>query len=459
MEAVRRYDILDTPPDGAFDRVAALASRLFDVPVATVTIVDSDRIWFKAASGLDGVRQIGRDPGLCASAVLADGITVIPDTLADPVARSNPLVAGEMGVRFYAAAPITTPDGHKLGTVNILDTRPRAISEADMETLADLAAIVLDELELRLSSLHALRAEQEWRKAEQAARKRAEWDKACLEDFASALQRTLLPPALPAVPGLELACHYQTASPQDVGGDFYDVFPLGGARWAFFLGDVCGKGAEAAAVTSLTRYTLREAAHHHEEPEGVLAALNAALLLDASVGSRFCTCLFGFLEPAVETGFDITVASGGHPPAYHIHERPGGGVRVEAVHIKGGMLVGALEEAAFTSRRLHLGPGQALLLYTDGLTESRLADETMLGESGVADFLSRRTGPADATALVDDAVALLQGLPQAPADDVALLALSVPPAQVPGGPGRRASGRTAAAPAPVDAAGSAGQKG
>ncbi|GDY68735.1 hypothetical protein SAV14893_081280 [Streptomyces avermitilis] len=102
MAAVRRYDILDTPPDGAYDRVAALAARLFEVPVATVTIVDEDRIWFKAAHGLEGVSEIARDPGLCASAVLTDDTTVIPDTLLDPVACSNPLVAGPMG---YGSTP------------------------------------------------------------------------------------------------------------------------------------------------------------------------------------------------------------------------------------------------------------------------------------------------------------------------------------------------------------------
>ncbi|MFF9705349.1 GAF domain-containing protein, partial [Streptomyces griseofuscus] len=148
IAAVRRYDILDTPPDGAFDRVAALAARLFDVPVATVTIVDTDRIWFKAAHGLEGVKEIGRDPGLCGSAILRDDTLLIPDTLLDPVASDNPLVAGEMGVRFYAAAPIITRDGHRLGTVNVLDTKPRAISEDDTAILTDLAAIVMDELEL-----------------------------------------------------------------------------------------------------------------------------------------------------------------------------------------------------------------------------------------------------------------------------------------------------------------------
>ncbi|MFF7816456.1 PP2C family protein-serine/threonine phosphatase [Streptomyces sp. NPDC007945] len=425
MAAVRRYDILDTPPDGAYDRVAALAARLFEVPVATVTIVDEDRIWFKATHGLEGVTEIGRDPGLCASAVLTDDVTVIPDTLLDPVACSNPLVAGPMGVRFYAAAPIITADGHRLGTVNVLDTRSREISEADSATLADLAAVVRDQLELRLSALHVVRAEQEKRQAEEEARRRAERDKAAIAAFASTLQRTLVPPALPAVPGLELACHYQTASPQQVGGDFYDVFPVDGGRWAFFLGDVCGKGAEAASVTSLTRYTLRAAALVDADPTAALKALNSALLLDAAVGTRFCTAIFGLLDPAQDGGFTVTLATGGHPPAYHLSPTDDG-VRVEAVRAKGGMLVGAFAEAAFASRTLHLAPGQGLLLYTDGLTEARTADGRMLDDTGLADFLTQRRAPISAGRLIDDTVALLDTLPDTERDDVALLALSVP---------------------------------
>ncbi len=313
MDAVRRYDILDTPPDGAFDRVAAMAARLFKVPVASVTIVDEDRIWFKAAHGLEGVSEISREPGLCGSAILADETLVIPDTLTDPVAVSNGLVTGPMAVRFYAAAPIITGDGHRLGTVNILDTKPRLITEDVTATLADLASIVLDEMEMRLAALTALRAEHERRIEQEEARERAERDMAAIQAFASTLQRTLLPPALPVVPGLELACHYATASPRDVGGDFYDVFPLDGTRWAFFLGDVCGKGPEAAAVTSLTRYTLRAAALIDPDPDKVLTSLNTALLLDPAVGTRFCTAVFGTLEPHEKEGFTVTMATGGHP--------------------------------------------------------------------------------------------------------------------------------------------------
>lgn len=426
LAAVRRYDILDSPPDGAFDRVAAMAARLFDVPVASVSIVDSDRIWFKAATGLDGVSEIGRDPGLCASAILQDDTLIIPDTLTNPIACANPLVTGPMQVRFYAAAPIITADGHRLGTVNILDTRPRSITEADTATLADLAAIVLDELELRLAAMEALRAEQERRKAEEEARAQAERDREAIASFAGTLQRTLLPPALPAVAGLELACHYQTASTREVGGDFYDVFHQGADRWAFFLGDVCGKGAEAAAVTSLTRYTLRAAAQHTDDPTAVLAELNTALLLDASVGTRFCTAIFGTLEPHPAGGFRVTLATGGHPPAYQLSTAHGTRAQAEAVQPKGGMLIGAIAEAHFASTTVHLAPGQALLLYTDGLTEARTADGAMLDDEGLRAFLTDRTGPLTAGAVIQDIAAFIEQLPTGADDDIALLSLSVP---------------------------------
>ncbi|MEV6804654.1 GAF domain-containing SpoIIE family protein phosphatase [Streptomyces sp. NPDC051132] len=431
MEAVRRYDILDTPPDGAFDRVAALAARLFDVPVATVTIVDEDRIWFKAAHGLDGVSEIGRDPGLCGSAVLRDDALVIPDTLLDEVACGNPLVTGPLGVRFYAAAPITTADGHKLGTVNVLDTKPRSITSEQTATLTDLAAIVMDEMELRLSALRTVRQEQRAAEVERAAREQAERDKAAIASFASTLQRTLLPPALPAVPGLELACHYHTASVHDVGGDFYDVFPLPAGKWGLFLGDVCGKGAEAATITSLARYTLRASAQHTDDPVAVLEALNSALLADVWAGSRFCTAYFATLTPDAAGGFTVELATGGHPPAYHLSPAPPEAVpatptRVEAVRPKGGMLIGAFPGARFASTTLHLAPGQALLLYTDGLTEAHTSTGTMLGDEGLTAFLSARPVSCGAAQLVQDTVDLLDALPEGASDDVALLALSVP---------------------------------
>ncbi|GAA2246279.1 hypothetical protein GCM10010145_11560 [Streptomyces ruber] len=442
IAAVRRYDILDTPPDGAFDRVAALAARLLDAPAATVTIVDTDRVRFKAAHGLEGLKgieEVDRVPGLCASAVRRDGALVIPDTLLDPVAAHHPLVTGELGIRFYAAAPITTGDGHRLGTVNVLDTRPRVITEDDTATLVDLAALVMDQLELRLSALRTLRAERE-------ARERAEKDRASIAAFASTLQRTLLPPALPAVPGLELACHYRTASAHEVGGDFYDVFPLDGERWAFFMGDVCGKGPEAATVTALARHTLRAAARVDPDPVTVLGALNAELLTDVTAGSRYCTTVYGVLEPREKEGFTVTLAAGGHPPAYHLGTDDSGTVSARPVQLQGGMLVGAFRQARFARTVLTLDRGETLFLYTDGLTEARTAEGAMLGDEGLTGFLERRDGIPTASALVEDTITLLASLPDQAGDDVALLALSVPGPTTAPKTGVSATARTTASP-------------
>jgi GAF domain-containing protein len=157
LAAVRRYNVLDTPPDGAFDRVTSLAARLFDVPISVVSIVDEDRIWFKSRHGLDA-RELPRDPGLCASAILHGEPWIVSDAKNDPRTLTNPLVASDFGLRFYAGAPLATSDGHNLGVLAVLDFKPRAPAEAEIAALRDLAAIVVDELELRLAA-NALLAE------------------------------------------------------------------------------------------------------------------------------------------------------------------------------------------------------------------------------------------------------------------------------------------------------------
>ena len=140
LAAVRRYDILDTPPDGAFDRVTAIAARRFGVPISIVSIVDHDRIWFKSHHGLD-VKQIGRDPGLCASAILSEDPWLLPDAKTDIRSLANPLVAGEFGLRFYAGVPLRTHDGFNLGTLCVIDKEPRPIDRAQIEDLKDLASV------------------------------------------------------------------------------------------------------------------------------------------------------------------------------------------------------------------------------------------------------------------------------------------------------------------------------
>ena len=157
LAAIARYAILDTPPDGAFDRITALAARVFNVPIAIVSVVDHDRIWFKSHHGLE-VKQIDRAPGLCASAILQHEPWIINDAPHDPRALSNPLVAGEFGLKFYAGVPLALAGGHNMGTLCILDFEPRELSADETSSLQDLAQMVTSELELRLASREALDA-------------------------------------------------------------------------------------------------------------------------------------------------------------------------------------------------------------------------------------------------------------------------------------------------------------
>ncbi len=150
IEALKRYDILDTPPDGAFDRITKLAAAIFKVPIAIISLVDTDRIWFKSHYGLS-VNQIGRDPGLCASAILSSDVYVVGDAGNDPRTLANPLVAGEFGLRFYAAMPLQTNDQCNLGTLCIIDKKPRTLTDEEKEILKQLSQVVMDEMELRIS--------------------------------------------------------------------------------------------------------------------------------------------------------------------------------------------------------------------------------------------------------------------------------------------------------------------
>ena len=139
------------PPDGSFDRITAMVSLLLKVPIAIVSLVDTDRIWFKSSHGID-IQQIDREPGLCASAILSKEIYVILDASLDVRCLTNPLVAGNFGLRFYAAVPLTTSDGHNLGTLCVIDLQPRSILPEELKLLKDFAAVVMDEIELRLAA-------------------------------------------------------------------------------------------------------------------------------------------------------------------------------------------------------------------------------------------------------------------------------------------------------------------
>jgi PAS domain S-box-containing protein len=198
--------------------------------------------------------------------------------------------------------------------------------------------------------------------------------------IARALQESLLPPTLPEIGGVEVAARFRAAGDgNEVGGDFYDLFDTGDAQWAVVMGDVCGKGARAAAMTALARYTLRAAAMREDRPSDVLSTLNEALVRQRA-DEQFCTVAFARMVRN-GAGTRITVASGGHPLPLVL--RADG--RVDAVGTPGSLL-GIMPDPQLSDDSVRLDPGDAIVLYTDGVTDAH-APERVLSPADLAGLL------------------------------------------------------------------------
>ncbi|MFF0073111.1 PP2C family protein-serine/threonine phosphatase [Streptomyces sp. NPDC005494] len=372
---------------------------------------------------------------------LMDGtIAKINTTLLDWLGLERSRVVGRMrfadlltvGGKLYHEthfAPLLQMKGEVSGIAMDIKTagkqRMPALVTSKVKTSEDgepmlIRTTVFDARERRAYEAELLRG----RKAAEEARRQAEADRIRLQEALAVLQQSLLPPELPEVPGLETGSYYHTASPDLLGGDFYDLFPVGSGRWAFFLGDVCGKGPQAAAVTSLTRHTLRAAALHDADPVTVLNTLNTVLHDRYTSGdTRYCTAIFGVLEPD-DGHFGVHLASGGHPSA--LIQRADGSA--DYLPTPGGLLVGVLPQASFTAARARLLPGDTLLLYTDGLTEARTGpDRELYGDDALRAFTAAQP-PAGPKALITALSGLLASFGDGLDDDTALLALGVPAA-------------------------------
>lgn len=235
---------------------------------------------------------------------------------------------------------------------------------------------------------------------------------------ARVLQQSLLPPGVPVIPGLDVAVHYRAAGDGSiVGGDFFDLFRMG-SRWGVVLGDVSGKGVEAASLTALARYTVRAVAMNEDRPAEVLRLCNRAIL-EADTGESFCTMVFAVLEPT-DDGAVVRVAAGGHPLPLLRTE----GGTVEAVGTPG-TVIGLFPDPELVDVELRLGPGDSLVLFTDGLIEARtpagdfapqLLEQTMRAASG--------TTARDTVSAITAAVgALEEGRAR---DDMAIVVVGVP---------------------------------
>jgi sigma-B regulation protein RsbU (phosphoserine phosphatase) len=302
---------------------------------------------------------------------------------------------GTMGdgrlVRSWVTAPVPTGDGDLAGVLYLGHPRPHVFG-AEAESLA--AGLCTH---LGAAIAHA--------------RVVAERDR-----VASALEATLLPPVLPRIAGVDLAARYRAAGPSEVGGDFYDAFPLGGGRWTVVLGDVSGSGPDAAALTGVARYSIRAIAPDVASPADVLRRLNDALLRQA-VDDRFLTAVLVRLTPVPE-GVDVVLAGGGHPPAMVLHDDES----VTVLDGASGMLLGMLPGTDFRDVAVTLHPGDALVLYTDGVIEARDGAGDQFGQDRLVDLLATCAGRSAAGIARRIELATLAHCPDL-SDDMAIVVL------------------------------------
>jgi PAS domain S-box-containing protein len=299
--------------------------------------------------------------------------------------------------RTAIAVALTGGDGATLGVVALTFRGERALDQGELDFLVALArqaGLALDRIRLYEDRAYVARK----------------------------LQEGLLPERLADVPGLEAAVIYEsTAGGGEVGGDFYDLFLAAGDRWVLAMGDVCGKGTEAAVVTGLARHTIRAVAQTTASPAEVLGFLNGALRRHGAVPA-FCTVGCATVVPDPDAGFRVTASSGGHP--FPLVLRANGSL--EQLEVLGTML-GVADEPHLSEVGLHLAPGDALIVYTDGVTDARRTGGERFGEERLLASVRRAAGGTAHAIAESVEFAVRSHLPAASADDRAILVVRAAP--------------------------------
>lgn len=389
---VRRTLGLDTAAgDPALDRLARLTSRLLGVPVALVSLVDSDEQLFPGRSGIE-LRSTPLSHSFCKTVVAERAVVTTADARQDPRFASNPAIP-DLGVIAYAGWPLLTASGEALGALCAIDTTPHEWSADDIAALHDLADAAVAELEGRAARILA----------EQALTRE--------HHTAATLQHALLPDSLPSVPGVGIAARYAPAE-NLIGGDWYDAFRLPGARVGVAIGDVVGHGIDAAATAAQLRNALRGAAVEDPSPGHVMGRLNDLAL--AAPLAEFSSAAYGVLDVAARTW---TWARAGH---LAMLVRDAAATRFEEGPF-GILLAGEPAGSRYATTTHVLEPATTLVLYTDGLVERRdaRADERVEQLRWLVEH-----GPDDPDPLCQSLVERM--VKPGASDDVAVVAVTIP---------------------------------
>jgi serine phosphatase RsbU (regulator of sigma subunit)/CHASE3 domain sensor protein len=388
------------------------ATRSLDTTTAAVHVLDESGDLLHHVGGLSGHRlerwsSVPMQADLPLTAVVRTGEAHYFDDVDALLDRAPGLVgAVSADSRSFAVLPLVA-SGRTLGALSVTFTRPMAFDEDERALLFALTS----------QSAVALARAQLYERE---------------HIVAQTLQASLLPRALPAIDGLDMAARLEAgAQGVDVGGDFYDAFELAEGTWGLAVGDVCGKGVDAAALTALARHTLRAAAREHGSPSAVLELLNGAVLAEGRPG-QFLTAIFARMEALPAGRFRVVFACGGHPPPVVLDA----GLEPRPLRCVG-TLLGVVEDPELSNATIELEPGDTLLLYTDGLTEAGAPGHLLTTEDVERLLASVRGETASQTAegCLREALAASGG---AIRDDIAVLVAQVGLAVV------STAGRTAA---------------
>lgn len=400
LAATQALGILDTPAEERFDRVTRLATQVFNVPMASVSVIDADRLWFKSKQGI-GPCQTPRGTSLCAHAILGDEALVVEDTDGDPRFADNPMVTGEPYVRFYAGQPLRSAAGFNVGTLCIADSRPRPFGEGERRLLKELARVVENELGL----VDVIKVQQDLLgQREKLAREVAE---------AAAYVRSLLPAPLSGPVSVE----WRYLPSSQLGGDAFGYHWLDGDHFVVYLLDVSGHGVGAGMMAASVTNVLRSLSVDLADPRQVLRALNAAFQMDRQDGKYF-SIWYGVFDRVRRI---LTYASAGHPPALLAAGRSGGSALRRLA--EGGLAVGMVPETPFDSETVAIEPGGVLHVFSDGAYEIAGPDGRLLGLAELERWLAAAVARGDGLDAMINFLASVRGR-GAFSDDISILRLS-----------------------------------
>ncbi len=348
--------VLATEPEERYDRLTRLASGIFDVPIAYLALVDSERQWFKSRCGLSD-DSTDRSVSFCGHAIMEDRLMIVEDALEDERFHDNPMVTGPPNIRFYAGHPLRGQNGHNIGTFCIADTNPRSLSRVDTVMLGELAAVAEHELGLvdLLSSQHELLSTKN-------ALLTAQQQQAADLDLAGQYVRSQLPATLEH-PRVRIESRVLPSS--SLGGDFIG-YTAEDNSVVFYLLDVSGHGVASGLLAVSLHHAIRQI-HARQgfnvNPGDVLTELNQLFQLSAQ-GGRFATMWYGHLD--LDSGL-LNYANAGHHPALLIAD----GETEELT--AGGPPVGVVSDVGFETSQVELAPNARLYQFSDGLYEELTA--------------------------------------------------------------------------------------